>query len=95
MSGHKTYHLYYHPAVKDDISGFPKNIRQMLKKSIEGRLLTDPLHYGDPLKKSLAGYRKLRVGDYRIIYKLEKNTIKTLKIGHRKEIYSQAHRRIE
>lgn len=90
-----TCRLQYHPAVKDDISGFPRNIQQRLKKAIEGRLLADPLHYGDPLKKSLAGYRKLRVGDYRVIYKLEKNTIHILKIGHRKEIYSHAHRWLE
>lgn len=88
------YRLQYHPAVKGDISGFPKNIQRRLKKAIEGRLLAEPLHYGDPLKKSLAGYRKLRVGNYRIIYKLDKDTITILKIGHRKEVYGDAHHRL-
>jgi mRNA interferase RelE/StbE len=55
-----SYRLYYHPSVKDDIAGIPKNIKKRLKKAIEDRLLQDPLHYGDPLRKSLAGYRKLK-----------------------------------
>lgn len=30
---------------------------------------------------------RLRVGDYRVIFEIDKNTIKILKIGHRKNIY--------
>ena len=30
---------------------------------------------------------RLRVGDYRVIFSIEKNTIQILKIGHRKNIY--------
>lgn len=88
-----SYRLCYHPKVKEDVSGFPKNIKAQLKKAIEGRLLSDPLHYGDPLKKSLAGYRKLRVRDYRIIYRLDKDKIVILKIGHRREVYENIHLR--
>jgi mRNA interferase RelE/StbE len=31
---------------------------------------------------------RLRVGDYRIIFSIEKNTIQILKVGHRKNIYN-------
>ncbi|MEW6607509.1 MAG: type II toxin-antitoxin system mRNA interferase toxin, RelE/StbE family [bacterium] len=40
-----------------------------------------------PLRYSLKSLWVLRVGDYRIIYKIEGNTIAILKIGHRKEVY--------
>ena len=30
---------------------------------------------------------RLRVGDYRIIFSIERNTIQILKVGHRKNIY--------
>ncbi|MEW6096323.1 MAG: type II toxin-antitoxin system RelE/ParE family toxin, partial [bacterium] len=40
-----------------------------IRKAIEQRLATDPVKYGEPLRRSLQGYRKLRVGDYRVIYK--------------------------
>lgn len=40
--------------------------------------------------KRMQGYDKLyrlRVGDYRVIFELNKNIITILKIGHRKNIY--------
>ena len=83
-----TYQLTYHPDVKSDIAQFSRNIKDRIRKSIEERLLVDPIHYGDPLKKSLQGFRKLRVGDYRVIYKIGKETIIIFKIGHRKEVYT-------
>ena len=83
------YKLAYHPEIIRDISGLPKNIKTRIKKAIENRLLTDPIKYGEPLRRSLQGYRKLRVGNYRVIYKIEKNIIIILKIGHRKEVYNK------
>lgn len=82
------YTLLYHPEIAKDISCLPKNIKIRIKKAIENRLLTDPLRYGDPLRRSLQGYRKLRVGDYRVIYKIKNSNIIILKIAHRKEVYN-------
>ncbi|MFH1459994.1 MAG: type II toxin-antitoxin system RelE/ParE family toxin [Candidatus Omnitrophota bacterium] len=83
------YLIFYHPEIAKDISGIPKNIKNRIRKAIENRLLSDPIKYGEPLRRSLQGYRKLRVGNYRIIYKIEKNEIIILKIGHRKEVYNK------
>lgn len=88
------YTLIYHPDIKeDDLPPLPANIRQRIKQAIETRLLNDPVKFGVPLRRSLKGSRKLRVGDYRIIYRLKKNTILILKIGHRKEVYYQFEKR--
>ena len=86
------YNLLYHPEIPEDISGLPKNIRSRISKSIEQRLLKDPLKYGEPLRRSLKGYRKLRVGDYRVIYRIQNKDIIVLKIGHRKEVYDKERR---
>ena len=89
-----SYHLFYHPDVKkEDLPDIPGNIRDRIRKAIEGRLLTDPEKYGQPLKRGLQGYRKLRVGDYRIIYKVDQENIAIFKIGYRKEIYHKVHLR--
>jgi mRNA interferase RelE/StbE len=88
-----TWQISYHPEIGDDISGLPKNIKTRVQKAIEQRLLVDPIRYGVPLRRSLYGYRKLRAGDYRIIYKLDKDNIVVLKIGHRKEVYQKVHLR--
>ena len=83
------YTITYHPEIERDISEFPKNIKTRIKKAIENRLLTDPIKYGEPLRRSLQGYRKLRVGNYRVIYKTKDNAIIILKIGHRKGVYNK------
>lgn len=89
-----SWQIEYHPEITKDIAPFPRNVKERLRKAIEGRLLHDPLHYGDPLRKSLSGYRKLRVGDYRIIYRLTGQKIIILKIGHRREVYEKVEKRI-
>jgi mRNA interferase RelE/StbE len=88
------YCLSYHPDIKEeDLPGIPRNMQERIRKTIEERLLTEPAKYGGPLKKGLQGYRKLRIGDYRVIYKVDKESIIILKIGHRKEVYHKAHLR--
>ncbi len=82
-----SYKISYHKEVSGDIKKIPKNITKRIRTAIEQRLLIDPLKFGDALRRSLQGYRKMRVGNYRIIYKLEKDVIIILKIGHRKDVY--------
>ena len=45
---------------------------------------------GKPLKLSLKGNYSLRVGVYRIVYSINRNTItvQVLKIGHRRDVYN-------
>lgn len=83
------YIIHYHSEIPKDIASFPNNIKSRLQKAIEQKLLRDPIKYGEPLRRSYQGYRKLRVGDYRIIYRVDSNEIIILKIGHRKEVYKK------
>jgi mRNA interferase RelE/StbE len=91
-----TYHLRYHPDVKDkDLPKINKKIQKRIKTAIEQRLLVAPEKYSEPLKRTLKGYRKLRVGDTRIVLKLEKDTIVILGICHRKDIYERMEWRLQ
>ena len=81
------YQLRYHPDIPKDLSSINRNIKDRIRKAIERRLLIDPIRYGDPLRRSLRGFRKLRVGDYRVIYEIFGDEIRIYVIGHRKEIY--------
>jgi len=86
------YHLFYHPDIlKEDLPSIPENIKERIKRAIEQRLMIEPVKYGEPLKRTLHGYRKLRLGNYRVIYRIDKENIIILKIGHRKEVYNKAH----
>ena len=78
---------YLESVVKDDIPKLSKIEKKKIKKAIEERLTQDPIRFGRPLRYSLKGCRRMRVGNYRIIFKLETKTILVVKIGHRKKIY--------
>ena len=90
-----SFNVFYHQDVKDiDLSKINKDIKLRIKKAIEERLMTDPLKYGKPLRKSLKGYWKLRVGDYRVVYKIEGSNVIVLAIIHRKEVYKDVKSRL-
>lgn len=81
--------VHYHPAVKaEDLPGIDAGMRERLRRAIEERLMTEPHKYGTPLRKNLHGYWKLRVGDYRVVYRIEQAVV-VLIICHRKEVYQR------
>ena len=73
--------------IKKDIPAIPMPYKEQIKTVIRERLTQEPLKLGKPLRYSLFGYRRLRVGDWRVIYKIVENTVRIVKIGNRKEIY--------
>ncbi len=84
------FELIYHPEVKDiDIPRLNEKIKNRIKAAIELRLSAAPHEYGQPLRKTLKGYWKLRVGDYRVIYKVDKNKVIIFGIIHRKKVYDE------
>jgi len=87
--------IYHHLVVQNDIPKLSNEWREKIKRTIEGRLRIHPDLYGKPLRRSLKGYRKLRVGDYRVIFRIEKNTVKILIIQHRSAVYASAEKRFK
>ncbi len=84
------YHLSYHPDVKaKDLPKLSRTIQKRVKVAIEQRLLESPDKYSEPLRRTLKGYRKLRVGDYRIVLKIEGEDILILGVCHRKDVYER------
>ena len=51
------------------------------------RSLGDDPNAGKPLVGPLKGKWSLRVGDYRIIYQVEKSTVIVLTVNHRSQVY--------
>ena len=89
------YGIRYHPDVKDkDLPRINRNIQKRIRTAIEQRLLVAPERYSEPLKRTLKGYRKLRVGDYRVVLRLTQKDILILGICHRKDIYERMEWRI-
>lgn len=78
---------YSNLVIQKDIPRLSKPVRAIIKKTIETKLLLDPIKFGKPLQYSLKGCRSLRVGDYRIIYQLLGHDIRVLFIRHRRDCY--------
>lgn len=92
MPGNKPYIIEYLDTVtKKDIPSLPASAKNMIKKAIEERLMVDPVSFGKPLRYSLKGHRRLRVSDYRVVYRIEptRHTVVIIAIKHRKDVYEQ------
>ena len=90
-----SFEIRYHEDVfREDIPKLSKEWQSNIKKTIEEKLTHQPEVFGKPLRHSLKGYRKLRVGDYRIIFRIEGIIVKVLAIQHRSVVYKKALKRI-
>ncbi len=80
---------YIEEVVKKHIPSLPSTVKKLIKTAIEERLMVDPINFGKPLQYSLKGHRRLRVSDYRIIYRIEtnENIVLIIAIKHRKDVY--------
>jgi mRNA interferase RelE/StbE len=89
------FKLLYHPDIKTvDILLLDSKIKSRIKKAIETRLTTAPHQYGEPLRKTLRGYWKLRVEDYRVVFRIAENEVWILGILHRKDVYEKIRKRV-
>lgn len=79
----------YLESVKNDLRSISKGDKQKIRKAIESKLMNNPIEFGKPLQYSLKGLRRLRVGDFRVIFEIDDKAkiVLVVKIGHRKEIY--------
>ncbi len=90
------YEIIYHEQVKaTDLPKIDNKNRKMIRRAIEERLMTDPEKYGKKLQRTLKDYWKLRVGQYRIVFKIAENRIKVFGIIHRKDVYQRIEARLE
>lgn len=84
------YRIEYAKQVKKDLEKFPKRDRLAILEKIES-LTTMPRPNGViSLKGKSAGYYRIRMGDYRVIYTIEDKQLIILivKIGQRGSVYS-------
>ena len=86
--------VYHSEVVRRDIPKLSAPVRTRIRHSIETRLSTQPDLYGKPLRRSLHGYHKLRVGDYRVIFTIDDAQVKILMIAHRSIVYRDVAKRV-
>lgn len=95
-----TWRVEFHPLVaEEDLPALDKTARGQVLSAIRKKLAVDPESFGEPLRRELFGYRKLRVGDCRVIYKVTRAavTVLVLKVGMRRdsEVYREMAARLK
>jgi mRNA interferase RelE/StbE len=73
--------------LKEDFKGLDNATKKLMLRSIYKKLSKDPEGFGSPLSGEYKGYWKLRVGYFRVIYKIVKEQVMVLviKVGIRKD----------
>ena len=87
MSSGKKYKIVFNTLVWSDLRNIDKYTADRIEVVMDSRLSKAPDLYGLPLRTPLKGFRKLRIGDYRVVYFIHSNTVIVEAIGHRKNIY--------
>ena len=82
--------LYAKKVVEQDLPNILEPWKTEIQQAIENKLTNNPMVYTRPLKRSLKGYRKLRIGEYGIILRIEENVIRIFVIQHRSNVYVNA-----
>ncbi len=81
--------IYLEKVLEKDIPALPLSVKRLIEQAVEKRLTINPLVFGKALRYSFKGHRRMRVSDYRIIYRIEpeSKTVVIVSIKHRKDIY--------
>lgn len=82
------FDIAYKKSVGKDLAGLGKaearRILDKIEKELPARAASYPV-----LKGRFSGLRKLRVGDYRVIFAILGDQVLVLRIGHRGEVYER------
>ena len=85
------WQIEFDSEAEDDLEKLDREIQRRIIRYLRDRIATenDPRRFGAPLRRELSGLWKYRVGDYRIICRIEakKLVVYVIRIGHRREIY--------
>jgi mRNA interferase RelE/StbE len=80
------YSLVYTRTAFDDIKKLDPVAKKRIKEKLE-QFSFSPFKYAKKLINPTIGSYRFRVGNYRIIFDIDKNNIVILRVGHRREIY--------
>jgi mRNA interferase RelE/StbE len=80
------YSIVYKKSVARDLKSIPNAEAKRILDQIEEMLSAHPDSY-PVLKGDFAGLRRIRIGDYRVIFSIIADEVLVLRIGHRKNVY--------
>ncbi|MBD2449069.1 type II toxin-antitoxin system RelE/ParE family toxin [Nostoc sp. FACHB-152] len=79
------YQIEFKPKAIKDLEQFPENIRERIINKIEA--MQDDLQGDIKHLTNFTPEYRLRVGDYRVLFELEEQTIMIYRVKHRSKAY--------
>lgn len=90
-----SYTIVYAPVVLEkDIPTLDREILERTREAIETKLKVRPEIFGKPLRHTLRNHKALRVGDFRVVYRIDGNMVRIVAIVHRRDVYPIAGKRV-
>ena len=80
------YKVVFTQRALKDLENIDKEVRNRIATKLK-ECTKEPLIYARKLSNPKIGTYRFRVGDYRVIFDIDKENIVILRIGHRKSIY--------
>lgn len=74
----REYRVRFADETKSEFRGIGHAARVDILAAVKKKLTTKPGEYGEPLRRDLAGYRKLPVGRWRVVYCVEEEQVLVL-----------------
>ena len=91
--------ILYHPDVNEDLESVGPSAARRIMRDIDEKLVKAPHQFSAPLSGNLTNFRKLRIGDYRVVYQVidDRVIVFVLAVGPRrdKEVYKSALKRVK
>ena len=85
------WRIEFRPSARKEFKKINSTDRKKILLYLRDRVFSsdDPRSFGKPLKGSLKGFWRYRVGDYRLICEIEGDefTVFILRVAHRKDVY--------
>lgn len=80
------YKILYTARAERDLTGLDPALQRRIGNKLMS-MSSNPLYYAEHLTDPAIGTYRFRVGDYRIIFDIDRTSMIILRIGHRREIY--------
>lgn len=82
------YQVSILPAALRQLAKLPRIVQERIQRRIDA-LSADPRPRGTKALAGRSGFYRLRVGNYRVIYKVRDEilTVSVVRVGHRREVY--------
>lgn len=82
-----TYRLAVAASADRALARLPQSAAAAIAAFITGPLLENPQRVGKPLRLELTGYHAARRGAYRVVYRIEDDLVRVVRIDHRADVY--------